>query len=76
MDFEEYTAGVAERYVGLSDEEKEKVRSFKASEEGQLVSFLLGAEFRPLLDTLASPKPAEVEKTTGFVSRRPKKKKK
>ena len=71
MDFEEYTAGVAERYIGLSDEEKEKVRSFKESEEGQLVSYLLGEEFKPLLDTLSAPEPVEVEKAVGLAARLP-----
>lgn len=62
MDFEEYTKGLAERYAGLSDEDKEKVRTFRASEEGQIVSFLLGDAFQPLLNSLAAPQPAMPEK--------------
>lgn len=72
MDFEEYTKGLAERYASLPEEDKEKVRAFRMSEEGQLFSFLLGDTFKPLMNRLAAPKPAEKPKK-GLAARRPKK---
>ena len=72
MDFEEYTKGLAERYAGLSEDEKEKVRSFRASDEGKIFSFLLGDAFKPIINSLAAPKPKEKPKK-GLAARRTKK---
>lgn len=55
MNFEEYAAQVASRYAALDDKQKETVRKFKETKNGQLMMQLLGPEFTPLFDRLAAP---------------------
>jgi hypothetical protein len=63
MQLEDYQKQILERYMQLSDPQKESVRKFKDTKNGQLMLDLLGPEFSPLLDRLAVPK------TTGLASR-------
>ena len=63
MQLEDYQKQILERYMQLSDPQKESVRKFKDTKNGQLMLDLLGPEFSPLLDRLAVPK------ATGLASR-------
>jgi hypothetical protein len=63
MQLEDYQKQILERYTQLSDTQKESVRKFKDTKNGQLMLNLLGPEFSPLLDRLAAPK------ATGLASR-------
>ena len=56
MEFENYINQVVQRYMQLPEKEKEGIRRFKETKNGQLMSELLGPELRPLLDRLAAPK--------------------
>jgi len=56
MNFEEYASQVAARYAALDDKEKEQVRRFKETKNGQVMMDLLGPEFMPLFNRLATPK--------------------
>lgn len=56
---EEYLQTVADRYTGLTEEEKETVRGFRDTEAGQLVSYILGPELGQLITQLRSPTPVQ-----------------
>lgn len=56
MNFEEYAQQVVARYAALDDKQKEAVRKFKETKNGQLMMEVLGPEFMPLFNRLAAPK--------------------
>lgn len=56
MQFDEYVQGLLSRYQSLDEKEKEAVRKFKETKNGQLMMQLLGPEFAGLFNRLAAPK--------------------
>jgi hypothetical protein len=82
MDMEQFMAGIVQRYDTLAEEQKDLVRSFRNTEVGQTISYLLGPELGQLIGELREPTPvqppASVQETPmpmakgGLVSRRKK----
>lgn len=56
MNFEDYINQVTQRYMQLSEKDKEGIRRFKETKTGTLMAELLGPELQPLLNRLAEPK--------------------
>lgn len=56
MNFEEYLNEVVTRYSELDEKQKESIRKFKETKNGQLMMDLLGPEFRPIFNRLGAPK--------------------
>lgn len=79
---EQFMAGIVQRYDTLAEEQKDLVRSFRNTEVGQTISYLLGPELGQLIGELREPTPvqppAPVQETPmpmakgGLVSRRKK----
>ena len=79
---EQFMAGIVQRYDTLAEEQKDLVRSFRNTEVGQTISYLLGPELGQLIGELREPAPvqppAPVQETPmpmakgGLVSRRKK----
>lgn len=57
MNMDQYIMGVAQRYDTLSEEEKDSVRSFKNTDTGRTVSYILGPELGQLIGDLREPMP-------------------
>ena len=56
MQLEDYQNQVGQRYLSLTDAQKESLRKFKETKNGQILMQVLGPEFAPLLNQLAEPK--------------------
>lgn len=57
MNLEDYIAGVIQRYKTLEDTQKETLISFISSEEGQIVSYVLGPEMSGIIGELKKESP-------------------
>ena len=57
MNLEDYIAGVIQRYKTLEDTQKETLISFISSEEGQIVSYVLGTEMSGIIGELKKESP-------------------
>ena len=59
MDMEQFMAGVVQRYDTLAEDQKDLVRSFRNTEVGQTISYILGPELGQLIGELREPAPAQ-----------------
>lgn len=56
MDMEEFLSKITERFFDLPEEDKDKIRSFKQTEEAKLISYVLGPELSTVIDRLGPPR--------------------
>jgi hypothetical protein len=55
MELEQFMAGMAERFTQLPEEDKDRIRAFKQTEEAQLISYVLGPELTAVIERLGPP---------------------
>jgi len=55
-EFKQYAIRVADRYMELSDADKESLRKMRDTKGGKLLASVLGPEMEPLFNQLAAPK--------------------
>lgn len=70
MELEEYKTVLQQRYMQLSEEEKEIIRRFRGSEASIVLGKVLGPEMQGLITMLAAPNTATFVRSRGGLGSR------
>lgn len=74
MELKDYMDTLGQRYLQLTEEEKETLRRLRTQPVGDVLQKVFGAEMAPLFSQLAQPKPLTPKEPTKTVQPTPKRK--